>query len=127
VQGAGVHQGGTAVFNFWNTIVGPQNGGGSGCTPSAAGYVSNGNNLDGGNSCNFNQPSDKVNTAWGGDINLGLNGGPTLTHLLLGGSAAVNAGSNAVCAASPVSGVDQRGLPRSDAQCDIGAFEVQGP
>lgn len=126
-QGAGVHQAGTAVFNFWNTLVGPQNGGGSGCTPSSVGYISNGNNLDGGNSCNFNQLSDRVNTPWGGDTSLGLNGGPTLTHALLGGSAAINAGSNAVCAASPVSGVDQRGFPRNDGQCDIGAIEVQGP
>ena len=47
------------------------------------------------------------------------NGGPTLTHALLPGSPAINAGDTAL--APPA---DQRGLPRVGA-ADIGAFEVQ--
>jgi hypothetical protein len=43
------------------------------------------------------------------------------------GSSAVEKGSDAVCGASPVSGVDQRGIPRPQGpHCDIGAFEVEG-
>src|SRR5205814_2005 len=62
-----------------------------------------------------------------GNANLGPladNGGPTLTHALLLGSAAIDAGDDAVCAADPVSGVDQRGVIRPQgAHCDIGAYE----
>ncbi len=54
---------------------------------------------------------------------LASNGGPTQTMALLSGSPAVNAGSAATCAASPVSGMDQRGTLRPSA-CDIGAFEL---
>lgn len=52
---------------------------------------------------------------------LALNGGRTPTHALLGGSPALNAGSN------PLSFLfDQRGLPRvNGASADIGAFEAQ--
>lgn len=44
------------------------------------------------------------------------NGGPAMTHALLAGSPAINAGTNCTV------GVDQRYAPR-DAQCDLGAFE----
>ena len=54
------------------------------------------------------------------------NGGPTETIAL------VNSGTNpargtadaAICAAAPVDGIDQRGLPRNS-PCDVGAFEIQ--
>jgi hypothetical protein len=48
---------------------------------------------------------------------LAENGGPTLTHALLAGSPAIDAGDNAVCPAT-----DQRGVAR-DAVCDVGSFE----
>jgi hypothetical protein len=49
------------------------------------------------------------------------NGGPTLTHGLLAGSPAIDAGNNAAALAT-----DQRGRSRvSGAAADIGAFEVQ--
>lgn len=52
------------------------------------------------------------------------NGGPTKTHGLLPGSPALNAGDPAVCAAAPVSGVDQRGVVRPQGPgCDLGAYE----
>ena len=46
------------------------------------------------------------------------NGGPTLTHGLLPGSPAINAGDDADCPAT-----DQRGAARPTAACDIGAYE----
>ncbi len=52
---------------------------------------------------------------------LAANGGTTLTHALLAGSPAINAGDNATCAPT-----DQRGIARSGggATCDIGAYEL---
>lgn len=51
------------------------------------------------------------------------NGGPTLTHALLPGSPALNAGS-----CNPATTTDQRGFSRPQGgQCDIGAFENQAP
>jgi hypothetical protein len=55
------------------------------------------------------------------------NGGPTMTHMLLPGSPAIDAADGAVCAAAPVNGLDQRGLARPQGVgCDMGALEVQG-
>ncbi len=63
-----------------------------------------------------------------GDPKLGPltdNGGATKTHALLAGSGAIDAGDDAVCAAAPVGGKDQRGETRpKGAHCDIGAFEA---
>ena len=51
--------------------------------------------------------------------NLADNGGPTLTHALLSGVLAIDAGDPATCTAA-----DQRGVSRpQDIACDIGAFE----
>ncbi|MEM7119279.1 MAG: choice-of-anchor Q domain-containing protein [Chloroflexota bacterium] len=62
-------------------------------------------------------------------INLGPlqnNGGSTLTHALLSGSSAINAGNNGVCAAAPINNVDQRGVARPHgARCDAGAYEYR--
>jgi uncharacterized repeat protein (TIGR01451 family) len=53
---------------------------------------------------------------------LALNGGPTMTHALLAGSAAIDTGGSAGCPAD-----DQRGVARPQgAACDIGAFERSG-
>lgn len=52
------------------------------------------------------------------------NGGLTLTHLPASSSAALDAADDAVCAAAPVSAVDQRGMARPQgARCDLGAVE----
>jgi len=51
------------------------------------------------------------------------NGGPTLTHALLAGSPAIDAGDNFF--ALPT---DQRGVARiAGPQTDIGAFELEQP
>ncbi len=64
----------------------------------------------------FAGASDQV-VADAGVAPLADNGGPTWTHALLAGSAAIDAADTAVCPAT-----DQRGVSR-DAACDVGAFE----
>jgi CSLREA domain-containing protein len=55
---------------------------------------------------------------------LAMNGGLTRTQALRFGSPAIGAADDAACAATPVSGIDQRGLPRpSGVHCDMGAYE----
>jgi CSLREA domain-containing protein len=111
------------TINVVNTIV-AANGGGN-CGGTVSGIVSSGNNIDSETSCNFLSSGDLSNA----DPLLGAldeNGGPTLTHWLLTGSPAIDAGSNQAC---PLR--DQRGNRRpldgtgdGVAICDIGAVEV---
>ncbi len=58
------------------------------------------------------------------------NGGPTQTIALLPNSPVINAGDEAVCAAAPVNGLDQRGYVRPGTgatRCSIGAYEFDSP
>ena len=55
------------------------------------------------------------------------NGGPTETHALLPGSDAIDQIPTFDCVdakGEPLT-TDQRGFPRDDGMCDVGAFEVQ--
>jgi CSLREA domain-containing protein len=121
--GSGLHNSGTV--QVWNSIL-------SGGDPVCAGTApqNQGNNLQ------------NPGTTCGGSITSadprleapGFNGGPLPSLLTIGlrpDSPAIDAGSNAVCAAAPVNNEDQRGLPRPvDGNgdltpiCDIGAFEA---
>jgi hypothetical protein len=83
-----------------------------------------------GNTCGFNQATDRPAEA---QLNLGPladNVGPTKTHALLGGSVAIDRIPEADCvdgAGEPLE-ADQRGEPRpagASSTCDVGAFEVQ--
>jgi CSLREA domain-containing protein len=74
-------------------------------------------------------PGDKIGQA-DAPINPALgvlrnNGGPTFTHAVLGFSPARNTGSPAAPGGSgeACTGSDQRGAPRSQGRCDIGAYE----
>jgi beta-glucanase (GH16 family) len=92
------------------------------CEKFASGTVGNvvsgGYNVVQDDSCNP-VPSDQI--IWEALIGpLANNGGPTQTHALLPGSPAIDAADNALCPAE-----DQRGAPRDDGFCDVGAFEVQ--
>ncbi len=80
--------------------------------------TSGGNNLVQDDSCNP-VASDLINGNALIDA-LADNGGPTLTHALLPGSPAIDAGNNAAC-----SGTDQRGVTRPQGpNCDIGSYEA---
>lgn len=87
----------------------------------------NGGNLESGISCGFSVATSKNNAT----LNLGPlmnNGGPTPTMLPSVGSMAIDAGIDSVCAAAPVRGLDQRGIPHPQgAHCDSGAVEVVVP
>lgn len=113
-----------------NTIVAHQAAGAS-CSGSSV--TSRGHNLDGDGSCALAGTGD-VSSVSAGLGPLADNGGPTLTHALLAGSPAIDQGDDAICAAAPVGGVDQRGQARptdgdgsGTAVCDRGAFEAPKP
>jgi hypothetical protein len=115
------------AVNFVNTIVADNPAPDANNCVAAPGttIASLGYNLEDDDTCHFDQPGDQVNT----DPLLGplqANGGPTWTHALLEGSPAIDAADDAVCAAPPVNGVDQRGVTRPQgAACDVGAFEAE--
>jgi hypothetical protein len=108
----------------------------SGTVPTCAGaglVESRGFNLEDGDTCRLGGQGDIVSS----DPLLGPladNGGGVLTHALLSGSPAIDAGSNILCGA--IDGgqpTDQRGQARAmdgksdgGAVCDIGAFEFPG-
>jgi parallel beta-helix repeat protein len=82
-------------------------------------FVSGGDNLDDGSTCGLAGPGDLS----GASAVLGPladNGGGSLTHALLAGSPAIDAGNDATCLP-----LDQRNVVRPQgAHCDIGAFEL---
>ena len=122
---AGTSTGGLANFQFAsatlkNTIM--ANNGASDCSGT---ITSLGHNLDSDGSCGLTGPGD-ISSASPLLGPLAGNGGPTLTHALLSGSPAIDAGSSDC----PPPATDQRGAARpvdgdgnSVATCDIGAFE----
>ncbi|MBZ0283743.1 MAG: PQQ-binding-like beta-propeller repeat protein [Anaerolineae bacterium] len=109
-----------ATTTLQNTIV--ANNGGSNCDgiPSNGG----GNLQYPGNSCGSLPIGNPMLAS------LADNGGPTRTMALQSGSAAIDRGSNSICAASPIHNLDQRGVSRpvdgdgnGSVLCDVGAFE----
>lgn len=111
--GGGINNFG-GIANLRNTII-VANGIGGDCAESLTSF---GHNLSSDGTCNLTETTDLPST----DPLLGPlqdNGGSTLTHALLNGSPAIDAGDNALCPAT-----DQRGVSRSqDGACDIGAYE----
>ena len=118
IEGGGINLefGGTA--DLVNTIIANNPTGGD-CALDD--FTSLGHNLDSDGTCNLTEATDLPNA----DPLLGPlqhNGGPTLTHALLPGSPAIDAGEDAAAPAT-----DQRGVPRPQgARSDIGAYE-RGP
>ncbi len=108
--GGGIRENGSANVSLKNTILDNNVGGNANRA-----LTSQGNNIDSDSTAGLGDPLDGVNPMLG---TLANNGGPTRTHALLTGSAAINAGTT-----SGTPAVDQRGSTR-DGSPDIGAFEV---
>ena len=124
-NGGGLYSEPSGTISLSNTMI-AQNLDGKDCVVNSP-VVSLGHNLDSDGSCNLNGTGDLSNV----DPKLGPltdNGGPTLTHALLIGSPAIDAGDPG----TPGSGgtaceaTDQRGIARPQrTRCDIGAFELE--
>jgi CSLREA domain-containing protein len=109
VAGGGLANNGTATLR--NTLLANNTNGDCSGTLGA-----NSNNIDSDGSCdNATQHATGINLG-----SLANNGGNTWTMAIGIGSAAKDAGDNAVCPA-----IDQRGQLRSDGACDVGAVERQ--
>jgi len=90
-------------------------------------WMSSGYNIESpGNTCGFNQATDRVNVP-APSLRLGPlanNGGLTMTHALLPDSVAIDGIPEGECSVD----TDQRGEPRpggAEPRCDAGSFEVQ--
>lgn len=112
-------------------LAAPRNGGNC----AGAAVTSEGWNLSTDATCALAATGDLTSTSAGIEATLADNGGPTATHAVLAGSAAIDAGDPAGCLDSSgvASGTDQRGVgfPRrtdgdgvAGAVCDIGAYET---
>jgi len=105
----------TETIVIQNTLFGPQQN--AACSPSTA-VFSIGTSMDTDGSCN-------INTVSPNSLKLGPladNGGPTQTHALGQGSVAIDAAAGS-CLIN-----DQRGVHRPQGDdCDVGAFEYEGP
>ena len=138
--GAGVHVSGSTnpadpdtIVSARNSIVADQAGAASDCFGTNTSFVSDGYNIESGTTCDFVAFGfgDQQNTSPALDP-LADNGGPTETHALPAGSAAVDTGNPAGCSADTNGNgtatvalpEDQRGQPRVGI-CDVGALERQ--
>ena len=135
---AGITAGGVefgfGAIKISNTIIANNSGGNCNFQTLASGSAIN-NNLHfpaAGSGCGtgFTAADPKLEND-GAIAGLKDNNGPTKTMKLLAGSAAIDRGDPAVCAADPVNNRDQRGLFRpvdgdgtGGAVCDIGAYEA---
>ncbi len=137
----------SSTFSIANTTIVDNQGNSFGNTALAPGGITNGGKLHIANSIIANNTVGDCATTgtlkssgvnWVGDGSCGFpasgdpllgpladNGGPTETMAPQAGSGAIDAGDDRVCRASPVKGVDQRGVKRPQgSHCDIGAFET---
>jgi CSLREA domain-containing protein len=142
-DGGGLHVDGSRLFIAANSLIaGNADGSISGdqqpdCSATTYALRIQGNNLiEDTTGCGLE--GDETGNVYGQDAGLGPlqnNGGPTLTHALLAGSPAIDAGNEAGCAGAGGAAVtdDQRRFGRpadgdgdGAARCDIGAYELGG-
>ncbi len=118
------HGGGIALFTgsvkLTNTILAANSG--NNCSTVSAAFQDGGGNIEDGASCGFTSGTSLSSTN-PQLAPLANYGGPTLTFALNPGSPALGRGVVASCGAAPVSGVDQRGMPRGTSACASGAVE----
>jgi predicted outer membrane repeat protein len=127
-----VHDRSDPVLETGNSIIGAQVSGADCAISGTASLTSGGGNLESGTTCGFTAASDQQSVADLGLAALGSYGGQTISHDLLPGSPAIDAGRRRTCARE-ANGKDQRGLARfydgdgdGDFGCDSGALEAQG-
>jgi CSLREA domain-containing protein len=119
------------TVRFKNTIVAGSTSGVN-CTDKfgeivSKGFISEGQNLEDGNECNFILASDLINTA--PELGpLADNEGGLLTHALLPASPAIDRGDNLDCPTADGRGARRPADGDGDGleMCDIGAFEFGG-
>lgn len=121
-----------ATLRPMNSIMAAQADGADCVIVGAALVISQGYNIESGTGCGFTATGDQQNMS-AAQLNLAPlanNGGPTWTHGLTPGSAAIDQGN------CPTITADQRGYPRPIDEpgvpnaadgCDVGAFELQVP
>jgi CSLREA domain-containing protein len=107
-----------SIATLKNTIVAVNPVGGD-CYTVVGTLTADPHNLDSDGTCDSATTSGQINLQTLADY-----GGTTPTMALASSSVAIDAGDKTVCAdTNTVKGHDQRGKPRDDLQCDVGAFE----
>ena len=126
--GGGAYGDWDGVIEFRNTLIADNESRSDSSFDDCGGLlVSRGHNLVGDRTgC----PSDGSGDLVTDDPSLGSladNGGPTFTHALLFDSLAIDAGDRSGCKDHDGAAIaaDQRGEPRDDLRCDVGAFELR--
>lgn len=131
--GAGGHSCFTSVVPYWcpSADGAPGQGIGGGLYVSGTLALTNtivANNMEStGTDVNGSYINTSATNIVGGNAGLGPvqdNGGSTLTVMLLHGSPAIGIGDASTCQASPIAGLDQRGVLRPLATCDSGAVDT---
>ena len=122
--GGGILNTGAGATTLKNTIMVNNTGGGNcGCA-----FTDGGGNLEDGTTCGFNAANGSFPNT---NPQLGALTGSPAYFPLNANSPAIDAGNATTCAAAVGSpnygagGLDQRGQPRNDLQCDSGAYEMQ--
>lgn len=105
-----------------NTIVANNTSGGA-CRPNCNGSVASGpDSISDNADCGA-----AITQATLAQMNLGALAGSPAYFPLNTGSAAIDTGNVAICAAAPVNNTSQNGVTRSaDGKCDVGSFEAAG-
>lgn len=120
VTGGGGIRFGSGSLILKNSIL-ANTSGGTDCAADVAIGTNTNNLIESNNGCGT--PVSSADPMLG---TLANNGGSNRTFALLPGSPAIDTGDDASCTASPVAGLDQRGVARIyGTHCDIGSYELK--